>query len=401
METYRYALSITSQFYFCGIPFRLDVAPKCALNCLYCFAQSRGGRRTSNNKLIANSTQISRKIEQAMLKETSKIDVNGEMLKHKVPIHFGGISDPFSNIDISRTAKELLNTIVEYDYPVVISTKNTQELMKDDTIKILKKIKHLALQISITTSNEMAAKIIEPNVPSPIEWIKCLKMLSEKGIHTIVRLQPLFVPWIDEIIEDLIPMLGSVGCKHIIVEYLKLPVERNTSYINNMFNAIGWNGYEFYKRNNALRVGREWILPTDYKWKNLQPIIDTIHQHGMTYGAGDYGLNHLGDADCCCGIDKLDGFSNWFKGNFSNVIRQSHSNHIRFDEVTKRWFPMKSIAMFMNSNCRLLDGNTVLDYMKVKWNTPGTPNAPDSFLGVSWEGEYDRKGNCVYFKENI
>ena len=401
METYRYALSITSQFYFCGIPFRLDVAPKCALNCLYCFAQSRGGRRTSNNKLIANSTQVSRKIERAMLKETSKLDVNGEMLKHKVPIHFGGISDPFSNIDISRTAKELLNTIVEYDYPVVISTKNTQELMKDDTIKILKKIKHLAIQISITTSNEMAAKIIEPNVPSPIERIKCLKMLSEEGIHTIVRLQPLFVPWIDEIIEDLIPMLGSVGCKHIIVEYLKLPVERNISYLNNMFNAIGWNGYGFYKRNNALVIGREWILPTDYKWKNLQPIINAIHQYGMTYGAGDYGLNHLGDADCCCGIDKLDGFSNWFKGNFSNVIRHSHSNYIRFDEVTKHWFPMKSIAMFMNSNCRLLDGNTVLDYMKVKWNTPGTPNAPDSFLGVSWEGEYDGKGNCVYFKDNI
>lgn len=401
METYRYALSITSQFYFCGIPFRLDVAPKCALNCLYCFAQSRGGRRTSNNKLIANSTQVSRKIERAMLKETSKLDVNGEMLKHKVPIHFGGISDPFSNIDTSRTAKELLNNIAEYDYPVVISTKNTHELMKDNTIKILKKIKHLSIQISITTSNEMAAKIIEPNVPSPIERIKCLKMLSEEGIHTIVRLQPLFVPWIDEIIEDLIPMLGSVGCKHIIVEYLKLPVERNISYLNNMFNAIGWNGYGFYKRNNALVIGREWILPTDYKWKNLQPIINAIHQYGMTYGAGDYGLNHLGDTDCCCGIDKLDGFSNWFKGNFSNVIRQSHSNYIRFDEVTKRWFPMKSIAMFMNSNCRLLDGNTVLDYMKVKWNTPGTPNAPDSFLGVSWEGEYDGKRNCVYVKENI
>jgi len=275
------------------------------------------------------------------------------------------------------------------------------QLELSKSLKILKKIKHLVIQISITTSNEMAAKIIEPNVPSPIERIKCLKILSEEGIHTTVRLQPLFVPWIDEIIEDLIPMLGSVGCKHIIVEYLKLPVERNISYIHNMFNAIGWNGYGFYKRNNALLVGREWILPTDYKWKNLQPIINTIHQHGMTYGAGDYGLNHLGDADCCCGIDKLDGFSNWFKGNFSNVIRHSHSNYIRFDEVTKHWFPMKSIAMFMNSNCRLLNGNTVLDYMKVKWNTPGTPNAPDSFLGVSWEGEYDGKGNCVYFKENI
>ena len=63
----------------------------------------------------------------------------------------------------------------------------------------------------------------------PLKRMKVLKMLSQEGIHTIVRLQPLMFPWIKEIVSDLIPMLNSMSCKHVIVEYLKLPVEKNIS----------------------------------------------------------------------------------------------------------------------------------------------------------------------------
>jgi len=39
---YKYAMSVTSQFYFCGVPFRLDTSPKCLMNCAYCFAMAKG-----------------------------------------------------------------------------------------------------------------------------------------------------------------------------------------------------------------------------------------------------------------------------------------------------------------------------------------------------------------------
>lgn len=397
--SYRYALSLTSQFYFCGLPFRLDTTPKCTLNCLYCFAMSRGGRRSSN-KLIADFDQLERKFHRALQSGAENLDVNGEMLARKVPIHFGGISDPFSNKIVSTVSKELLNLLSMYDYPVVISTKNTRELLKDETLGLLKKIKYLAIQISITTSSEELAARVEPNAPSPKERIKCIQTLSDEGIYVICRLQPLFFCWIDEIANELIPMLGLAKCKHVTVEYLKLPVERHTSLFGDMFRAIEWDGYEFYKKNGALLVGREWILPNEFKWENLQPLISAIHQYGMAYGAGDYGLNHLGDTDCCCGIDRLEGFSNWFQGNFANVIRNSRSDCIKFDEVTKHWFPKKSIQMVINSNCRLAgDSHSVLDYLKDKWNRPGTANAPDAFLGISWQGDYDEDGNCIYLKE--
>jgi hypothetical protein len=37
---HRYALALTTQFYFRGVPFRLDTCPKCTLNCSYCFARA-------------------------------------------------------------------------------------------------------------------------------------------------------------------------------------------------------------------------------------------------------------------------------------------------------------------------------------------------------------------------
>jgi hypothetical protein len=167
-----------------------------------------------------------------------------------------------------------------------------------------------------------------------------------------------------------------------------------------MLEKIKWDAYSYYKKYGMALVGREWLLPPQYKWDNLQPIIDSIHRYAMTYGAGDYGLNHLGDTACCCGIDEIPGFNHWLKGNFSNIIRKSKGKHIRFDEVLKTWHPKKSIRRILNSNCRSgKESQSMIAYLKDKWNNPGTTNAPDAFLGVDWNGEYDDDGNCLYLNQ--
>lgn len=54
--------------------------------------------------------------------------------------------------------------------------------------------------------------------------------------------------------------------------------------------------------------------------KSKVALIAQIHKYGITYGAGDYGLNHLGDTDCCCDPDQIKGFSNWIRNTRTNVI---------------------------------------------------------------------------------
>jgi len=121
----------------------------------------------------------------------------------------------------------------------------------------------------------------------------------------------------------------------------------------------------------------------------------------MTYGSADYGLNHLGDTGCCCGIDNIEGFSNWFRGNISNVIREASVGYITIKSMENYWYPDGSIKRTINSHSRRDGDNEVKDYLIDKWNNPGSVNAPDEHLGITWKGDYDEKNNCVYYKEKL
>lgn len=347
---------------------------------------------------MADPRYEARKFSRAVSLPYSDLDVNGQMLKRKVPVHFGGMSDPFSNPKASATSKDLLKILSKYDYPTVISSKNTTELTTPDVVEIMCEMKYLAIQISLCTSNDELASVIEPNAPPPSERLNAIKQLSDMGFHMIVRLQPLIPPIRQEVTEELIPAVAEVGAKHVIVEFIKLPVERKMSQFEEFLIKTDWKLYELFEDKGASLVGREWLLPVDYRWDSLQPIIRSINRHGMTYGAGDYGLNHFSDTACCCGIDILDGFSKWFSGNLANAMRQANPGYITIDELENYWFPSKSIRRYMNSNSRLLGLNSIPQYLKAKWNNPGTANAPDQYLGVSWRGDFDTEGNCVYFK---
>ena len=266
-----------------------------------------------------------------------------ELLLKKMPLHFGGISDPFSDSESCKISLKLLKLFNEFNYPIVLSTKNTNFLMKDETIKILKEIKYLIIQISFSIPNDFKAKKIESKAPLPSSRIKTISFLSKEGFSIVARLQPLLIPWINNIHDELIPQLGKAGCRHIVIEFLKLPVEHNISQISKFYKSINWNAFKEYQELNAHLVGREWLLPNKLKWDLLQVLINQIHQYKMTYGSADYGLNHLGDTDCCCGLDLFNGFENWFKGNFAYIIRKNKKEKIFFNSVRKNWFPSKSI----------------------------------------------------------
>lgn len=400
MKKYRYALSATSQFFFCGVPFRLDTAPKCTINCLYCFAMARGGRRTATNQ-IADPDRVLRKVNKNLELNERPIDVNGAMIHHHVPVHFGGMSDPFANSQVSKISIRLLEGLTAVNYPIVLSTKNSRMLVDDTVLGIISRKKNIAIQISLCTSDDALAGQVEPGAPSPSERINAIRLLASLEIPVIVRLQPLFPSLLQHTIEELIPKIGAAGARHVILEFIKLPVERNLSLMEEFYRCISWDDYAFFAKCGAKLVGREWVLPNEFKWSELAPVIDAIRRNGMTYGSGDYGLNHLGDTACCCGIDDLPGFTGWFDGNFSNLLRQAPEGYVSMRHLDSFWYPEGSIRTIVNSHSRIASARTFRDYLEHKWNSPGTANAPDQFLGVSWQGDFDDEGHCVYVKKDV
>jgi DNA repair photolyase len=321
------------------------------------------------------------------------------MMHHKIPLHLGGMSDPFQNSKTAAYTRQVLKELDRINYPIVLSTKNTDQLIKDENLRVLKKLKHLVVQISFTTMDARYAKKIEPNSPNPQDRLNATKILNSEGFYLIARLQPLIIPWKSIIINTLIPALSEFGYKHIILEHLKLPVERNKARIDDFLKDIRWDAYKFYNEIGASLVGREWILPSLWRWNNLQGFIQAIHQANISCGVADYGLTHLGDTKCCCGIDNVAGFSNWFKGNLSNIISFSSQGRLSKNKLNEYWYPKSSIRRILNSNGRIDKAYNMSDYLHLKWNQPSTANSPDTFLGITWSGKKDKNGDCVYDKE--
>jgi DNA repair photolyase len=94
---------------------------------------SRGGRRTSTS-LLADPSKIQRKIERLNNSTKKERDIIDELLLGKMPVHFGGMSDPFASAEIIIRSLQILATLHEIDYPVVISTKNTDILSINTTL---------------------------------------------------------------------------------------------------------------------------------------------------------------------------------------------------------------------------------------------------------------------------
>jgi hypothetical protein len=83
------------------------------------------------------------------------------------------------------------------------------------------------------------------------------------------------------------------------------------------------------------------------------------------------------------------------------VIKAAPLGYVTVHELEKYWYPSGSIKRVMNSHSRRSSGVSIRAYLTEKWNAPGTTNAPNEYLGITWEGDYDGEGNCVYRKKNV
>ena len=394
---YETALTFTSQFYFCGLPLRLDSYSYCPFGCRYCFAKRRGGNFNQPRLKVASARALERLLHAAAHECKSTESILVELLRRRVPIHFGGMTDPFPVFEEDlRISFHLLEVLDAYNYPVVISTKSALVACQP-YVGLLSRMKYRVVQFSISGRSSDYARRTERNTPTPAERLRAMTTLSALGIPAFCRLQPLFPSRLDDALA-LIRELPSAGCRHVAVEHLKLPLE--TTGQRDLISSLSPEVSRYYQ--DAQRVGREWVLPAEMKERNLRPVAKAIREHGMTFGAADNDLQHFSDTMCCCsGVDQLAGFENFFRHHLGYGIRAARGcEAICYSEIAHQWSPRLSPNRFLNSKVRResRDGQpaSVSDYIREKWNSPGTQNSPTSWWGVRATGQRDVSGNKIY-----
>lgn len=231
-----------SQVILCNLPVRFDTYRGCSHGCRYCFAQKKND--ISHIERDESVDSLRSFIEGKRGNETQWCDWN-------IPIHWGGMSDPFQPIEKQvRASYECLKLLAETKYPFVVSTKG--RLVADPEYLDLLAQCNCVVQISMVCSKYDK---LERGCPSYEERLTILKMVSARVQRTIVRIQP-YMPEVFKDVMENIPRIAEAGAYGLVVEGIRAE----------------------------------------------------CHRHGLKFYAGENRLRAMGDSMTCCGVDGLPGF---------------------------------------------------------------------------------------------
>jgi DNA repair photolyase len=403
-ERFRNILTLTSQFPFCGMPLRLDSYRGCSFQCTYCFARWRGGAERSERVVAADPGALERVFRWTFQRDPTSSGIVGQFLWHRVPVHFGGMSDPFQMAERRwGVTKAYLRTLAEYEYPTVISTKSAM-VAEPEFLDLLVTMKHVVVQFSFCSTRDAVSLRFDGSASPPSDLLRAMEVLISRGVTVTVRWQP-FIAGISESANEFVGRVVRAGARHVGIEHLKVAIEKKERSRSRLAKALGTDAVCFYLSREAQRDGREYVLGANRKIGQVLATRGACRDAGISFGAADNDLQHLSTTDCCCsGVDQFDGFKNFFRHQVGWAVRTCSDGYVRYESMASEWAPIGSIDRFLNSRSRLrgrthLEGS-LRDHLSYRWNDPKSHISPASFEGVVPTDTYSDGGYRVYWRKH-
>lgn len=189
-----------------GCRYLFNIYRGCEHKCIYCDSMSLCYR-------IENFDELNIKINSPSLLENEL-----KSRRKKGTIGTGSMSDPYTLSEKKyMITRKCLEIISKYNYPVHITTKSNLILRDIDILSEINKI-YASVAMTITTSDDSLAKIIEPYAPSSSDRFKALGVLSSLGICTSITLMPV-LPFLEDDEKNILEIVNKAdyyGVKHIV-----------------------------------------------------------------------------------------------------------------------------------------------------------------------------------------
>jgi len=274
------SINCGSQVILCDSPIRFDTYKGCTHLCKYCFAQKKIDL-LQDLKPAGTTAELRNFINGKRTQSTFWCDWD-------IPIHWGGLSDPFQPIEEKfGISYECLKVFSETKYPFTVSTKG-KLIATDKYLDILKDC-NAVVQISMVCSKYDQ---LETGAPTYEERLEMCKKVSKVCKRLIVRVQPYMREIFDDLMNNL-PRLKEAGVYGITIE-----------------------GMKFYKQKPGLeKVGGDFVYPIELLRKDYYKIKKRCHEIGLAFYCAENRLRDMGDSMCCCGFEGVEGFV----GNSYNV----------------------------------------------------------------------------------
>ena len=185
-----------------GADFVINPYAGCLHACVYCYA-----------KFMKRFMDEKAEWGQFCYPKINAVELVEKEIK-KIPerssVMFSSVTDCYNPLERKyELTRKILEILTNYNIDINILTKSDLVLRDLD---ILKKMKHLEVGFTITTTNEKYQKILEPGASSPQKRIETIKILKQAGISTFAFIGPILPYFAD--LENIFWQLSG------IVEYV-------------------------------------------------------------------------------------------------------------------------------------------------------------------------------------
>ena len=216
-----------------GLPefdYSLNPYTGCGHGCLYCYAPDiiRHKRAVDWGEWVEAKGNISRVLK----REIRRLE--------RGTIGLSSVTDPYQPVEerlfLTRSCLEVLRST---DFPLIIMTKSP--LIARD-FDILKEIEEVKLWVTISTSNDALARVIEPRAAPPTRRLQLLKDAEKAGFDTTAMISPAIISTDDSNAEilDLVDKISNTGCRNVFIDALRLRSTAETR-IHNFIELKGGN----------------------------------------------------------------------------------------------------------------------------------------------------------------
>jgi DNA repair photolyase len=326
-------IRFTADGFDCALPVSVDSHGSCSFACQYCFSEFIGSHKDKHAREIKQCNLNT--IENILSGRSESALANNVRMalkrdqKQPCPMQLGALADPFDNIERAQGwFFKFAEIVKKYNQPVRISTKGKLFAIPE----YLDAVSHPELfwvAFSLITPDDELLEKIDVHAPNATERLKCMKLLSQRGVTTSLRMRPIIpnvsdcTPKHPKAYKELIERAAEAGAKAVSMEALFAPsrlLGDSKQRWDEMQRIISFPLIEYYKRitpkgGSCIRPSRAFVEDMFHACREV------AHNCGMVFAVSDPTMKHLNDTGNCCGMLPNDPiWGNWQRENANQAI---------------------------------------------------------------------------------
>lgn len=319
-------------------------------NCFAYFFKANNPSISNSEKGMELTSVNAQKLISAL--EGNPTEARGRMMhelfyQRKFLFHWGGLSDPFCTFEAKNgVGYEIIEALGSLDYPTLFSFKGATIFHKKyiEMFERYAKQNNFAFQVSMVTNDEKLSSLVEIGVQPPRKRIEAIRMLSQMGYWTILRLRPYIIGVTDESIDSLLEAALDAGINAISMEFYALDA-RASEDAKKRYDWLGRivgakNLMEYYSKLSPSERGGYRRLNRLVKEIHVKKVYKFCIENGLEFGCSDPDFKELTTTGSCCSMpDKYPKnplLENW--------TRQQMTYHLK--EARRKYHSTGEIAQF-------------------------------------------------------